>query len=359
MKFLSDVFDDYLELAKVNNHKIDIKHFNNKYKSSNAIFQLIPDEFKNNLSGRLEEFIFKPSIGQAIVTDIPWVCVLNKMITNTPQSGYYIALLFSYDMQECYLSLNQGAIDAAKVCGGPKKALQFLSLISKNVSPYLTYDKKAIYGEIDLKARKFPGTGYEKAAIQSFRYKKGALPSLQEFRANLNVLLSSYDNLFRLFSKSLLSSSEELFDLYALGLASLADDCKQDENQENKKAKYRIAGSVNVYPRDIKVASSAIKKAKFFCEYDSNHKYFKSKISNQNYVEAHHFIPLSEQYNFEYSLDVVENIISLCPVCHKILHHGTINDKKPLIEKFYGERSDALADRELEISLDTLLSFYK
>lgn len=358
MEFLSDVFDDYLELAKVNNHKIDIKHFSNKYKSSNAIFQLIPNEFKRNLADRSNEFIIRPSIGQGIVTDIPWVCVLNKKITTTPQSGYYIALLFSYDMQECYLSLNQGAIEAAKVCGGQKKSLPFLSLISKNVSPYLTYDQKAIYGEIDLKARRFPGTGYEKAAIQSFRYTRGALPSLQEFRANLDVLLSSYDNLFRLFSKSLFSSSEELFDLYALGLASLAEDYEQDENHENKKAKDRMSGNLNLYPRDIKVASSAIKKANFSCEYDSTHKFFKSKISNQNYVEAHHFIPLSVQEKFEYSLDVVENIISLCPVCHKILHHGTMDDKKPIITKFYDKRITALSNREIAISLNELLYLY-
>ncbi|MCW2484961.1 DUF3578 domain-containing protein [Candidatus Symbiopectobacterium sp. NZEC127] len=358
MKFLSDVFEDYHELSKFDNKKINKEQFEKKYTSHKAIFQLIPDEFKESLTARLDEFIIRPSIGQGNVTDIPWVCILNKAVTSTPQSGYYIALLFSYDMQECYLSLNQGATEAAKICHGEKKSLQFLSMISASVSSHLTYDKNAICGEIKLKARSFPGTGYEKAAIQSFRYKKGELPSVQEFRANLDVLLSSYDNLIRLFSKSLYTSSEELFDLYALGLASLGEDSTDEENSENKKAKDKITGSFNLYPRDIKVASSAIRKAKFLCEYNYNHRHFKSKISNDNYVEAHHFIPLSLQNKFKCSLDIVENVVSLCPICHKILHHGIIDDKRPIIKKVFNERVSLLKNRGLEITLAELMKFY-
>ncbi|KGA39158.1 hypothetical protein KU75_24260 [Pectobacterium odoriferum] len=358
MQFLKDVFEDYKELTKHNNGIIDKNHFLQNHKSANSIFNAIPEELKKLLSNKKDGFEIKASIGQTKITDIPWICIMNKNITKSPQSGYYIALLFSYDMQECYLSLNQGATEAAKICRGEKKSLPFLSMISENVSSYLTYDKNAICGEIDLKARDFPGTGYEKAAIQSFRYKKGALPSVQEFRANLDVLLLSYDNLFRLFSKSLYTSSEELFDLFAQGLASLGEDSNDEENSENKKAKDKITGSLNLYPRDIKVASSAIKKAKFLCEYDYSHKHFKSKISNNNYVEAHHFIPLSLQGKFEYSLDIVENVISLCPICHKILHHGTIDNKRPIIEKIFNERVNLLKNRGIEITLAELMKFY-
>ncbi|MGK2889227.1 MAG: MrcB family domain-containing protein [Candidatus Malihini olakiniferum] len=67
-------------------------------KSPNAIFQLIPDEFTISLAGRLDEFTIRPSIGKEIVKDIPWVCILHKTVTSIPQSGYCIALLFSYDM---------------------------------------------------------------------------------------------------------------------------------------------------------------------------------------------------------------------------------------------------------------------
>lgn len=77
MLFLSDIFDDYQQLATLNNHKIDIKNFN-------AIFQLIPNEFKKSIIGRSDECTIRPSIGKGIVTDIPWVYIMNKNITPSP-----------------------------------------------------------------------------------------------------------------------------------------------------------------------------------------------------------------------------------------------------------------------------------
>ena len=47
----------------------------------------------------------------------------------------------------------------------------------------------------------------------------------------------------------------------------------------------------------------------------------------------------SEQFNV--SLDVEENIVSLCSNCHNQIHYGADADK--LIEKLYEERKDALA----------------
>ncbi|UMB78847.1 DUF3578 domain-containing protein [Dickeya fangzhongdai] len=358
MELLSDVFSDYKKLTKHNDNKIDLKYFNENYKSTNSIFNLIPNKIEEILQKRLNEFIIKPSIGQGIVTDIPWVCILNKEITNTPQVGYYIALLFSYDMNECYLSLNQAATEAKKVCGDTKTAIEFLRKTAKGTTPYLTYDKNAICGPIDLKARRYPGTGYEKASIQSFRYKKGALPSMEEFRDNLLVLLSSYDNLIRLFSKSLSSASEELFDTYVLGLASLEEKSKEENKTENKKAKDKILGNSNLYPRDARTSSLAIKNANFLCEFEPNHEYFTSKTSNNNYVEAHHLIPLSHQDKFEYSLDVEENIISLCPNCHKKLHHGLDRDKAPILSKLFQERTHLLKERKIEISFNDLIAMY-
>ena len=62
----------------------------------------------------------------------------------------------------------------------------------------------------------------------------------------------------------------------------------------------------------------------------------------------------SEQFNV--SLDVEENIVSLCSNCNNQIHYGADADK--LIEKLYEERKDALASVGIIITLEQLLSMY-
>lgn len=95
------------------------------------------------------------------------------------------------------------------------------------------------------------------------------------------------------------------------------------------------------------------------CEYDNKHEYFISNKSSKNYVEGHHLIPMKYQDNFEYSLDVEANVVSLCVVCHKILHLGIIEDKIKILNKLYELRKDLLSLSGLEISLGELIDLYK
>ena len=68
-------------------------------------------------------------------------------------------------------------------------------------------------------------------------------------------------------------------------------------------------------------------------------------------------IPLSEQDNYEYSLDVPANIVSLCSNCHNQLHYGI--DPVPLLTKLYEARKDELKAAGIDISLDELICLYK
>ena len=77
-------------------------------------------------------------------------------------------------------------------------------------------------------------------------------------------------------------------------------------------------------------------------------------------MEAHHLIPTEFQDDFEHSIDVPENIISLCPTCHRLFHHASDCEKKEIIEKFFDKRSAALSfERGVMIKKDTLLRYYK
>lgn len=110
------------------------------------------------------------------------------------------------------------------------------------------------------------------------------------------------------------------------------------------------------YPRDRQTAINALAHANYECEIDNNHPTFIRKKSNIKYTEPHHLIPMAFSDEFEVSLDVEENIVSLCSNCHNQIHYGKDADK--LIAKLYEERKDVLKKVGIEISLDRLLAMY-
>ncbi len=92
----------------------------------------------------------------------------------------------------------------------------------------------------------------------------------------------------------------------------------------NKTAKQR-------YKRNSKLITQAKRRDDFICQINHEHITF---ISNEtNYVEGHHIIPMFQQKNYEFNLDDVDNIISLCPNCHREIHSA--DDKNKIINALY------------------------
>ncbi len=120
----------------------------------------------------------------------------------------------------------------------------------------------------------------------------------------------------------------------------------------------KVNNDKNVYPRNLSYAKKALEKANFLCEVDNSHKTFVSKSTNEQYAEAHHLIPLQFQEEFNYSLDVPANIISLCPNCHRKLHFASIYDKKEILEKLLENRKYELKKFGIEASKEELFEIY-
>ena len=97
----------------------------------------------------------------------------------------------------------------------------------------------------------------------------------------------------------------------------------------------------------------------YLCEYDNEHITFNAKTNNRNYVEAHHFIPFSERNRFEVSIDVVENIVCLCPNCHRKIHLAVDDERKSFIEKLFSNRREKLEKIGVNFDLDTLFKIYR
>ncbi len=106
------------------------------------------------------------------------------------------------------------------------------------------------------------------------------------------------------------------------------------------------------------LGKEAISRNKFCCAVDAEHPTFIKKDGGR-YMEVHHLIPLEWQSEFTYKLDTRANLVPLCPLCHKLIHYGRLEDKRPILTRLYNERKDALKESGLDITLDELIRFYE
>ncbi len=117
-----------------------------------------------------------------------------------------------------------------------------------------------------------------------------------------------------------------------------------------------IEGKNKKYKRNSSKAKRAIVYSKYKCNIDENHESFVAK-NGKPYMEAHHLIPMSAQEDFINSLDVDANIVLLCPVCHRKLHHGY--DIQQELLKLFINRVGLLKKFGIDISFEQLIKYYK
>lgn len=110
--------------------------------------------------------------------------------------------------------------------------------------------------------------------------------------------------------------------------------------------------------RDAQRAANALKNAYYKCEYDETDRTFLRK-NGKPYTEPHHLIPISRYADFTCSVDVEENIVSLCSHCHNLLHYGRMADKEKVLRKLYDDRIAMLKTAGLDLTFEQLKSYYE
>lgn len=111
------------------------------------------------------------------------------------------------------------------------------------------------------------------------------------------------------------------------------------------------------YPRNRETALKALQRANYRCEIDEEHPSFVKKSDGTTYMEPHHLIPMSYQSQFDHSLDVQANIVSLCSNCHNQLHYG--KDFESLLKELYNARKNQLAEAGIQVTWWELINMYR
>ena len=118
------------------------------------------------------------------------------------------------------------------------------------------------------------------------------------------------------------------------------------------KAKTSVKTEIKLYNRSDILRTHTLAFANFHCELNNNHESFIAEKTKKPYMEVHHIIPVKWQAQFEYSLDVYANLISLCPVCHRQIHHGLKFDRLKLTHQIFDEREERLVKSGIILSRD-------
>ena len=154
------------------------------------------------------------------------------------------------------------------------------------------------------------------------------------------------------------SSLDDIGDIYAVENSLRTDnDYLPSEHAvlREEQVEYR---NFSIYPRNIVESLEAKKISNWKCEADTSHQTFISQVNKEFYVEAHHLVPMAAQSQFKYTLDFVDNIVCLCPNCHRKIHHAVDQEKREMIGTLYERREEQIQKRGIDVNFQQLIGFY-
>lgn len=326
--------------------------------SSSIIKKDLPDLIQSTAMLPKSKYLITGSIGQGRPVDIPWICIFDKEISTSAQNGYYIVYLFDSELEGFYLCFGQGWTQYENQLGsklGKQQIAKNVKIAQQILRGSSGFDKS----DIDLLSNGRLAKGYEAGVMLSKYYSMSDLPDDVEFIDDLRSLLGVYQELKGIVGSDIVDIcniiDEDLFQ-ESIQQSSAPKTPKGRLKPKDKKS----YGSSGKYLRNASVSFEALENAGFECEYDSNHETFISAKTGHQFVEAHHLVPMEFQKVFEFSIDVPENIISLCPTCHRRFHYADAEKKSEIVRKFYDLRRDALAnERGVVLSKEELLAYYQ
>ncbi|MDI9497102.1 MAG: hypothetical protein QM270_01280 [Bacillota bacterium] len=134
-------------------------------------------------------------------------------------------------------------------------------------------------------------------------------------------------------------------------------------NAPNRKVVFENQISGKKVLRNPQLAKSAIIAADYQCEVDSEHQTFLNK-HGKPYMEGHHLIPCTVknareiEEQFRRNIDCKENIVSLCPICHRAIHLGNRDEKRRVLTNLFSKRQPILNEIGINITEQDLLRLY-
>ncbi|WP_230459235.1 MrcB family domain-containing protein [Geobacillus thermodenitrificans] len=143
----------------------------------------IPEKIKALPFVEPDRYIVKGSVGQGVWTDVPWMAVMDKKVTDSTQRGYYIVYLFSEDMCRLYLTLTQ------RVTETPRDEMERVKQDIRQQIP--VGGRVQTDNAIRLRASK-RAKEYERSVAVYIAYSFDNLPSDEQLVSDLKTMIGYY-----------------------------------------------------------------------------------------------------------------------------------------------------------------------
>lgn len=141
------------------------------------------------------------------------------------------------------------------------------------------------------------------------------------------------------------------------------DFTKANRHNHNEEPQYIDGHNGRQVAKKAAVSKAALKDANYLCCGNPSHASFINKIG-QPYMEGHHLIPCTAanaSYNWEeygVNIDCIENIVCLCPTCHRQIHYGAPDVKVELLKDLFERQKVKLKSVGIDIDFKTLKALY-
>lgn len=184
-----------------------------------------------------------------------------------------------------------------------------------------SHDQNEIQALKNCFESKIPLFVISKASNQKLRnVHVGLVQTFDEINAKAFIRFVAQDKLFPTANETIKESQAEYKVTFENEVNESLDDSSENRQRRlasrstKPKVVYRL---VQDYRRDPDVVAEALYRAEGFCEKCKEKAPFIKRSNGEPYLEVHHIIPLSQG-----GLDSLENVVSLCPNCHREIHFG-------------------------------------
>lgn len=260
---------------------------------------ILASKFRKYFPEKLKEIIADKtrykvvgSSGKGNWTECPWIAILDIVITESPQSGYYPVFIFKADMSGVYLSLNQGVTDVKENYKADSKNV--LKLRAKDFRAKIDFSSSYLL-EISLNSNTSNARLYEAGNIVAKYYPANNLPNEDVLQADVMQFLNLYEEL------------------------TFNDTQLNNENGLNavEKKQYRLHFRIE---RNSSIANKVKAIKGYKCEACMFNFVEKYGDLGSGFIEAHHLKPISTLGIGKFEINLKSDFAVLCSNCHSMIH---------------------------------------
>jgi len=175
---MDEVLNNYLKATK------------DKFNGEHSMYKILVGKIPQIMSGfdflKTDRYKIEGSAGKGNWTKTPWIIIMDKKVTDTPQCGIYVIYLFSDDMETLYLTLNQGSERLRTKYGTPETRK---ILVSKAQEIRQQFDANGFNTDDNIR---LGNDLYEAGCIFYKEYRNNNIPNDDTLREDLRKMIEIY-----------------------------------------------------------------------------------------------------------------------------------------------------------------------